>query len=262
MGKPKTQTVVQESGPPKIQQPYLKEGWQGASDWLKAGGTQVAGFDPLQTQGQQMALNTAQNFMPQVTNRAAGTTGFLLNDAAYVSSNPYLQDSIRGAIRPVAQQLTEDILPSIRSGAVDAGQYGSSRQGIAEGIAISRANQQALDTAAGMSSQGYNTGLNAMLQGLAFTPQLMQMGLAPSNVVSGIGAQNQGMQQALNNQDLANLQAYMGLVGGNYGTSSTQSTTTPNNPLGGAIGGGALGLAALGGPLGIGIGALAGGLLG
>lgn len=80
--------------------------------------------------------------------------------------NPYLDDYVRRAMRPVQEQLTEKLLPSIRSGAVNTGQYGGSRQALAEGTAIGDATDTMGDISARMYSDAYGQGLNAYGQGL------------------------------------------------------------------------------------------------
>ncbi len=93
----------------------------------------------------------------------AATGNFLTSGAAMnPATNPFLKSSIDAATRPMLDRLREDILPSIRGEAVTSGNFGSSRQGIAEGLAASRANRDMADIAAGMSNENYGRGLDAM----------------------------------------------------------------------------------------------------
>jgi hypothetical protein len=68
-------------------------------------------------------------------------------------ANPYLQQSLNSAVGltnasyqqnqdSLTNNLTRSILPSLRSGAIAAGQYGGSRQGIVEGNALSDYTKQ------------------------------------------------------------------------------------------------------------------------
>jgi len=72
----------------------------------------------------------------------------------------------RDAIEDSDESLTRSVLPAVRSGAVASGQYGSSRQGIAEGLAIADRNKK-LDRAA--RDLGIATGdASANLHGQAY----------------------------------------------------------------------------------------------
>jgi len=115
-------------------------------------------------------------------------------------ANPYLDKSIDGAIaqnRLGFQQLQDDstknlmqnIMPSIRSNSVLAGQYGGSRQGIAEGNAIgtqqtelaraaSQFSQNATNAAVGAKANAYETDSNRAL-----------------SATQGLGAQQYGVAQ-------------------------------------------------------------------
>ena len=155
-------------------------------------------------------------------------------------ANPYLDKSIDGAIaqnRLGFQQLQDDstknlmqnILPSIRSNSVLSGQYGGSRQGIAEGNAIgtqqtelaraaSQFGQNATNAAVGAKANAYETDSNRALaatQGLG----AQQYGVAQQNAATKNAAEfmnvgthnntlntNAGLQQQTN---LANLQSQL-----------------------------------------------------
>jgi hypothetical protein len=75
--------------------------------------------------------------------------------------NTGLSNAITAAQRPTWQALTEQALPNIRYSALAQGPFGGTREGLAEGLATSRANQQALDTAAKMTEDVYGQNLQA-----------------------------------------------------------------------------------------------------
>lgn len=56
-------------------------------------------------------------------------------------NNPYLQQQASAMTRNLTRNLNENVMPGLRSEALASGQYGGSRQGIAEGLAASRLNQ-------------------------------------------------------------------------------------------------------------------------
>jgi hypothetical protein len=70
--------------------------------------------------------------------------------------------AIDAAVRPIYQNLNENVLPGIRGSAVTAGGFGGSRQGIAEGLASGRASTAAGDTAAKIVEDLYGTNLGAL----------------------------------------------------------------------------------------------------
>lgn len=233
----------------------------------------TAAFDPAQMAGQQAAVGAAP-VQGQLAGDAAGATNFLLNKALFPNTNPALQQTIDAAVRPIQENLTSSTLPAIRSEAALKGQYGGSRQGVAEGIASRAASQAIGDTGAKVATEGYKSGLDAMYRALGLAPQTSDMQLSPAVTLSGVGDVRQGQQQRLIDegvyrsmygqqlplmmaQELAALA--QGIPGGG---GSVTAPAAQGNPLTGAIGGGTLGAAlfpAAAGPAGLagaGIGAL------
>lgn len=108
-------------------------------------------------------------------------------------NNPYLDSQADAMIGSMTRNLNENVMPGIRSNAVVSGTYGGSRQGIAEGLAASRLNQdiapaltnlygtanenaqnRMASTANSLNDQAYNAGFgNAGLQ-MQNNQQLMQ----------------------------------------------------------------------------------------
>ena len=104
-------------------------------------------------------------------------------------NNPYLASAMQAAIRPVTEQFTETVMPGIKQGAMEAGQMGSSRQGVAEGIA-SRGYQNTLaDITAQMGSQAYGQGLQAMQAGAGIGQGLMGAGMGAAGQLGQLGGQ-------------------------------------------------------------------------
>jgi hypothetical protein len=165
-------------------------------------------------------------------------------------------------------------LPGIRS-EFGGGNYGSSRQGIAEGLAAGRTAQAAGDTASKLAQNEYESNLNATLKAYGLLPTVQGAQTAGALTTSGVGDVQQAHNQALLNQQVGNfnydqyapflqsqdiISLLTGLPGGT-------TTTTANNPssagpmqaLGGAAAGATLGSAlfpGVGTALGAGAGAL------
>lgn len=257
----------------KLAMPGLKE--YAANPPKLPGYSRVAGFDPLQTQGQNMALG-ATGAQQSQADAAGSANQFLLGAALNPDSNEYLGRYIDAATRPITQQLTQSTLPAIRSEAATTGNFGSSRQGIAEGLASQAASQAVGDTTAKIASDAYGQGLTAMGGAVNATPQVMANYLTPGLTTSGVGDVRQGLTQAqlsekagdFNYNQLAPYLTSSDLLAAAYGVPGGSTTSTASGPgtslLGGAMGGASLG-SALGSVIpgiGTGIGALGGGALG
>lgn len=212
-------------------------------------GSTIAPFDPLQELGQNLAVGTALGTILPTAQTTAQANQFvqssLLPVGAYglgqlvggigpsqaagsfllsgqtlsPETNPVFEQQVEAAIRPIQKQLTQEILPQIRGEAVQAGQFGGSRQGIAEGLAIQGFEQKAGDIATEIAARNYEQGLNAMtraldtvlgagtigvrtglgegVRSLFATPRLADFLLRPASVVEAIGAQRRAMEQAL-----------------------------------------------------------------
>jgi hypothetical protein len=153
-----------------------------------------------------------------------------------MNSNPYMAQAMQAAVDPIYQRLERQTLPGIGSGAVAGGQYGGSRQGIAEGLAMSDANRLALNTTSQMANDMYSQNLDSMVKGLALSPQTMGLQTAPGQTLGAVGEQQRAMEQAgideamqrhafEQNAPWDTLAAYQSLIQGNYGGSGT--TTGP-----------------------------------
>lgn len=244
-------------------------------------GSGVAGADPMQAAGQAAALAQAPAQGSLATSGANATNRILSEDFLHPESNPALKGAIDAATRPIREQFLTSTLPQIRGGAVVNGQYGSSRQGIAEGIAARGAASAMGDVASNVANQGYQTGLAAQNNTMGLLPQTIGAQLAPALTTSGVGdvrqAQAQREMDATRQNDLWNqlkplmmAQELTGLATGMPGATTINTGPGPTQPsvfqrlLGGASTGVGLGtalapmLGAAGGPIGLGIGALLG----
>lgn len=218
-------------------------------------GSTIAGFDPSQVEGQQQALQAAgtQN---SLASAAAGQMPFFFNDIWKPESNPNLQAAVDASVRPIQQNLTENELPAIRS-EFQGGNYGGSRQGVAEGLAIGRTNQAIGDTASKVVQNQYDTNLNAQLKAYGLLPSTQEAQLAGAKTTSGVGDVNQAREQALLNEQIGNFnydklapflqsKEILSLLTGLPGGTTTTTANNPSSPgisqaLGGAAAGATLG---------------------
>lgn len=173
-----------------------------------------------------------------------------------MATNPYLADQANAITNTATQNLQNNILPGINSGAVAAGGYGGSRQGIAQGLAIGQTNQGITNSLANLYGTNYQqdqnndiarTGINNNF----YTQQrgLDQSGLAlGANLFSqgnlGFLGQGQGISNIGNTQQQAPWQAAnnAGNVFSQFsGLGGSQVQQQQGSTLGGAIGGGLAG---------------------
>lgn len=213
----------------------------------------VSPFTPAELQAQETALDTAAPEAAQLASTSAGTQKQLLDPGFMLNPNQYLQPAAEAVTRQATRNLTESILPKIRSGATSAGgQYtgGATRQGIAEGLATGRTSQAISDSLANMYLQNYQKGLQGLSDAVGRTGTVQQQQLFPANIEAAVGAQQRGMGQAqldeaiqkfYTQQDLPLLQSQqlMSLIGQMPGATgvSTVSPAKPSvNPLLMAIG--------------------------
>lgn len=161
-----------------------------------AAGDLVAPFNPNQIAAQNMAVGAAPA-QQQIMSSAAGANTMLTNpNILSPESNPALQAWQTAAGRPLIESYMRDIMPAIGSGAADAGQFGSSKHGVAQGLAAGALTNSLSDTNANIANQGYAQGLQAMLQGIGLAPQTAAGQNIPAATVGAVGDVQQGQQQA------------------------------------------------------------------
>lgn len=178
-------------------------------------------------------------------------TSFGLSDVLSPQSNPYYQQHQQAVLNPIIQQYTDPggVLSQIRQGAQEAGQVGSSRQGVAEGVAAGRFGQAASDALAKMGSEAYGQGLDAFGRTLAFSPAAMQAGIIPAQTLANVGASVEGRtaeqaafeeQQRLweLNAPWQQLQNYANMIYGAGSSGTTSTGTVPGMSTGQRLAGG------------------------
>ncbi len=246
--------IVQQSSsstsPWAVQIPYLERLFQTAGQNLDAqGGAKLnTGATSSQTTARRNLKNEVIPGMRDDLSMLREAMGFGLNGALDVNNNPHLQGTIDAATRPIMQQLTEAILPQITSEAVATGNLGSSRQGIAEGIAGRGALDAIGDVTAEIGSAAYGQGLDTFMQTMGMFPMFQSAQVLPEQLLEAVGATERGERLQgdlfeLNQPNLA-LNNFANLVRGNYGGTSTGEQVQPQGEGGGA--GALIGLGAQG----------------
>lgn len=246
---------------------------QGAGTIMnQIGATQQAGQQAQGAIQQNAGLSNYQNA------QMAQGMQYGLNGAMDVRNNPYLQQAMQAAIRPVTDQYNDagGVMSNIRTGAQQAGQVGSSRQGIAEGLAAKAYMQKVGDITSQMGASAYDKGQDTYSKTLAQLPawqksamgnaelandllknqagatqQITNAAQAPGAMYSAVGAQNENLareyQDYYANQRMWNLNApwiplqnYASIVYGGSAPSTqvASSSSAPRNALGQVVGAG------------------------
>lgn len=174
------------------------------------------------------------------------------------------QDVIASSTRPIMEELARYAVPATQDAAIAAGQLGSSRQGIAEGLARSEANKTIGDISSRISYQAMQDQMANEKFALQFAPTMLQLLSAPTTLLSELGQQQEAYDLESRAAKANNLNALAALLQGFIpGASTTQTQTkgkTGNEKLGGAISGASAGSAF--GPWGAAIGGALGALMG
>lgn len=243
------------SAPWEAVQPYLKDLFaKGQSAQQKMASSKMpeklsAGFTPAQLQAQQAQLDLSEILGPQMANSmTALNQGF---NAMNLENNPYFAGAVQAAINPMVRNFERQTMPRISLNSLANSGYGSSRQGIAEGIAMSDLNQQIGEVSSSMANDAYQKGQDTMVRSLALAPTTYQSMLLPSAIQENVGSQQQAMEQQFLNdaltkwnfnrsKEMDSLMQYAQLLQGNFGgtstTNATQDSGGGDNTLGKLVG--------------------------
>lgn len=170
-------------------------------------------------------------------------------------TDPRTEAVAAAATRPIREQLNEVALPTLGSQAIDVGQFGGSRQGVAEAVLRDRAARTEGDIRS-------NIFFNALQQDLArkersgnMAGQLLGLQQIPGQILANVGAQQDIPLNEQENAIQRNLFDYARLIQG-FIPGASQTVTQDGGGLskGQRVGGGAL--------AGAGIGAQAGTVFG
>lgn len=268
-----------------VQDAQNKKLLAGADKWLTTGFDKNYGgsatFDPTAnlTQSQQSGITGMQG--------TGSTLSDIYNGLGTSSVSDYLgpydpnKTGLTKAIGAANEQSQYDFetgqMGNIRQGATDAGQFGSSRAGIAEGLARGQLARTQSTNAANLAyqdQQSYNTNRLNTLNNLTGITKGLSSG---SGLEYDAGALDQQQQQKEiqgqlekwgyeNNVNLNDLLAYKQLISGDMGGTNTTVTKSPGGGSGlgsalGSVGGFALGNMLMPGVGGM-VGAQAGGQIG
>lgn len=282
-GAQKTETNTNQTSTPNQSEQYNNL-LEGADAWAAGGGLDKnyggqAGYDPVAnlTPEQQASLAGSQGVGKSLADlySGAGQNSLAQYLGDYNPNNTGLTGAIDAANNRSNFNFETQVNPNIRQGAQGAGQYGSSRHGIAEGLARGQLAQTQQDNASQMAyqdQQAFNQNKLGVLNNLSGITQGLNSGNGLQYDAGKIQqsqnqAEIQGELEAWayeNNVSLNDLISYKNLITGDMGGTVTGKQTQKGGEQGGnawstvaTVGGGLIG-AYFGGPMGAAAGASAG----
>lgn len=275
-GKQKSSTSSTQTSTP-WQQEQFGNLLGGADAWMQGGGfdkeylggqDSVADLTDAQKAGLGGQIGAGQELSTLFSGAGMSSLGDYLG--TYDPNKTGLNAAIDAANSRSNFNFETQVNPNIRQGATGAGQYGSSRHGIAEGLARGQLAQSQQDTASQMAyqdQQAFNTNRLNALGNLGTIAQGLNSGNRlqyDAGQLQQTQDQNeiQGLLQKWtyeNNVSLDDLKAYQSLIQGNMGGTVTGQSNTTSSGGGGSPWGalGSIGGAALGsmlGPMGTALG--------
>jgi len=158
----------------------------------------VPGFDPAQTQSQEGVLAKAGAGGPLETlsANAAKANNFLTSgDVMNLDSNPYLKGAVDAAVRPLSENFQRVVMPSVRGGAIQAGALGTSKSKQAGDYAAGTYQTAEKDTVNQLLNTAYGQNLDAMMKGIALTPQTQSTSLFPQIAQDSVGSARRTLTQ-------------------------------------------------------------------
>ena len=168
--------------------------------------------------------------------------GLAGGDLLSPATNPAFMDYLNLSNQAISRQLNEEILPNLDLGAVATGNVGSSRQGIAQGLAAGRTLDAIARNTAGLTDAAYGRGLTATLGAQSLAPAIAGLSTLPADLAVQQGTLADTADNYLDRLQRERLNAYASLIsGGGYGTTSTTGPDVRTGGLTGAIGGGLAG---------------------
>ena len=203
-----------KSEPWKPQQQYIKQGFQGASDWLNNVNNNP---NPNVATGRDMQEQSALGgFGGAVDNQNLVSNFFSSPEMLDPASNPYLQANIDQLGTNISQQAGRN-QNQINQQAVQAGAYGGGRQGVAQGLNAEAATDAFTQGTQTMLMDNYNQRLRQMQAQQQFLPQQAQLDQLPGMVLENLGLSEQ-------NQEMDNLERFWNIIGSNNWGGTTTNT--------------------------------------
>lgn len=196
------------------------------------------------TTAAQNAMRTASGTQQQIAGAVPAATQFGLADVLNIAGNQNLTNvkdqNMQAMLRAFSQ--AGGPLSQIRGGSVQAGGFGGSRQGIAEGLAMQGLGNSMANANANFDNAAYAQALQTFNQTLNSLPTAQAAVATPASTLAKVGANVEGYQQGQENYDAAardfavnkdwsQIQNLANIIYGGMtpGTSSTAQSTTKSS---------------------------------
>ena len=239
------QTTTTSNAPWSGQQPYLTAGFERAkTDVLNKPqeyypNSTVVDFAPQTEQALGMQESRALAGSP-VTQAAQGNIQDTLSGDFLSAGNPYFDQAVQAATRPMTTAFKEDIMPAIQSGFSSKGRYGSGLQARQQERAGEGLTRQIGDVAGTMASDMYGAERGRQMQAATLAPTLAAQDYADIGQLKDVGLTREAQAGAELQEDISRfeqeqqapvdaLTKYMTLIGGGYGTEGTSSAPIYRN---------------------------------
>lgn len=245
--------------PTAFQQPFMQEAFQAARDIFRGPprqffpGSTVRPFDPLELEGQEATLGAARNLLPSLINPAFQAAQFNLGPGRDPTTNPFFQGALQASIDPLTANFLERVLPSLRTDAISAGQFGSARDTFANMAPFTEDFNRTLnDAIVRASAAEFGAAQERGLRQQQLLPSLVAQGLVPGEAISEVGTRRRQLDQARLNEDIERfffeqeaprkqLEDFHKIVGEPVGFEQREDVTDPAGNLKAILGALALG---------------------
>lgn len=206
--QPTQQTVTQKTEPWDAAKPFYEDLYAKAQTALSnTNQTPYTGeLNAGPTATQRQALDLFKGVASTAGQGAAPTNQLAMDTISgkYMdpNSNPYLKGAVQASIDPVYKMLTRNILPSLQDKSISQGAYGGSGYGVAQGLATSDFDQQALDMASKIYAGNYAQERGYQMQAPGLFGAANQLALQPAQLLDQAGSQEQSWNQAADDSAL------------------------------------------------------------
>lgn len=257
-GSGRSESTTATTDPWEGQQPYLRDLFQQAQSYATSAPSDTSASSALTGQAVEsygQASGALQDYLnPIFAANQQYATGQFLDP----SSNPAFQQYMDLSNQSIGKQYTEGFLPQLTGGAVQAGNVGSSRQGVAEAVGGGKYLDAIQRNSAQLTNQAYGQGLQATMQAQGLSQGFAGLFDLPAELQTRGASLQYGLDTQADAARRERLQAYQRLISGSYGGTTTQEGPGyQTGGLSGALGGAATGYS-VGGGYGAAIGAVAG----
>ncbi len=155
----------------------------------------VPGFNENQQAAQAGMLGASDDVLKRLADNNSSATNFLTSGAVMdPASNPALQGAIDASNNTLTRNFQNTVMPGVRGGAIQAGALGSSKARQAGDYAASSYMKEITDSTNTLLNNAYGQNLDAMLKGIALTPQSQSAALFPDIVKDTVGGQQRTLQ--------------------------------------------------------------------